>query len=345
MYNFEIGKRKHGKTASDALSMCSHGSRLSTNYLAELREQLRTQIHQPSTRKNYHCVWKNFNKFIIKLDNIPSAWEERTSLYCAFLTEYSTIQSRTLKSYVSAIKYKVTSDYGNYKWNDGLVHLSSLTKACKIKNDEIRCRLPISNKFLECILFQLERYYGTKLRNNKLFNNTRINTTLYDKFLYRTAFLIAYHGLMRIGEITTSEHVVKATDVHIARNRSVLMILRSSKTHTKGMKPQRVEIKATPGEKFCPVQETQNYSSIRPGYKSEEEPFFVFSDRTPLQAQDVRNLLRKLIQDLHLNSALYDTHSFRIGRANGLFHKGMNVEQIKHKGRWQSNAVYKYLKH
>ena len=89
--------------------------------------------HRPSTKKTYHSVWTNFNKFIVRLDWIPTAWEERTSLFCAYLTETTDVQSATLKSYVSAIKDKLKTD--GYRWDDELVYFSALTRSCKLKND------------------------------------------------------------------------------------------------------------------------------------------------------------------------------------------------------------------
>ena len=48
-------------------------------------------------------------------------------------------------------------------------------------------------------------------------------------------FATAYYGLFRVGEITDSQHAVKACDVHIGVNkRKLLFILRTSKTHTEG---------------------------------------------------------------------------------------------------------------
>ena len=52
-----------------------------------------------------------------------------------------------------------------------------------------------------------------------------------------------YFGMFRIGEMTESQHVVKAKDVHIGINKDKLMfVLHSSKMHGKGTKPQIVKI-------------------------------------------------------------------------------------------------------
>ena len=56
-------------------------------------------------------------------------------------------------------------------------------------------------------------------------------------------FVSAYYGLLRIGKIALGLHVIKVTDVHVGVNKKkVLFVLRSSKTHVLGSKPQIVKI-------------------------------------------------------------------------------------------------------
>ena len=48
-----------------------------------------------------------------------------------------------------------------------------------------------------------------------------------------------YYGLFRIGELTMSQHTVKARDVHIGINKKkMLFLLRSLKTHAEDSLPQ-----------------------------------------------------------------------------------------------------------
>ena len=93
--------------------------------------------------------------------------------------------------------------------------------------------------------------------------------------LYRAMLITAYDGLFRIAEITTSAHVVKAADVHVGTNKKKLMfILRSSKTHNKGVKPQIIKIVATQDQRqkgavsayqttTCPFVIIRHYLAIR----------------------------------------------------------------------------------
>ena len=317
------------------MSSASTSGKLSTSWLYEVRDSLMNKNVRNSTKINYQGIWRNFNEFIIKLDYAPELWEERVSLYCAFLIEYTDIQSSTIKSYISAIKAKL---YGiGYNWNDKLIWLAALTRACKLKNDCITTRLPISADLLELLLFEIERKYNS-------------DEKAYERSIYLTAFLVAYYGLMRIGEYTKSPHALRAVNVHEAQNkRQYTIFLYSSKTHSLGSHPQKIIIKpellGRHGKRFfCPVEELSNYLQLRPGYASTEEQFFIFQDRTPLLAEHINSLLAEILTKLKLDPQLYKSHSFRIGRATDLSKQGVGIEKIKSLGRWKSNAVYKYLR-
>ena len=58
---------------------------------------------------------------------------------------------------------------------------------------------------------------------------------------------------------------------------------------------------------FCPFKLIREYISLRSStYKSSNEPFFVFSDGTPMTADRARTLLRKLLSHVNLQAQLYD---------------------------------------
>ena len=281
------------------------------------------------------------------LDNIPNSWEKRTSIYCAYLILDKKLQSSTVKSYMSAIKAVLQSD--GYAYEDDKVLLNALTKSCKMKNDRVKIRLPIQKGLLEIILFEIRRKFGNQP---------------YLEAMYISAFLVAYYGLLRVGEITQSQHVIKAKDVHESRyKRKLLIMLYSSKTHGRESLPQQVKIlgkneleitdnnqlckfskKYTKPSYFCPYEWSRKYMDMRPPIQDEEEQLYIFRDGTPLHATHIRNLLRRLLKGLKLEPHLYDIHSFRIGRATDLFKADTPIDMIKQLGRWKSNAVYKYLR-
>ena len=258
-------------------------------------------------------------------------------MFVAYLIDKG-MQSATVKSYVSAIKKMLLLD--GYKWKDELVYLNSLTKACKLINDWVRPQFLISNSLLDLLLFKVQR---------------KFNQQIYLQILYKALFTLGYYGLLRVGELTNSPHTIKAKDVHVGTNKDkVLIVLYSSKTHDRSMRPQKVKITSN---KYNPVMRKQNirrnfdpfeiladYISAHGGYASLDENFFIFKGKIPVEAVAARKLLKELIAALGLNADLYDMHSLRIGRATDLIKYTYSIDEVKRLGRWRSNIVYKYVR-
>ena len=332
-----VGKARSKKKGSCYCSSTSGSSRISTADMERIVEQLKNKQHRDSTAKTYLSVWRQFNNFVISLDRKPALWEDRVTLFIAYLVEKG-MQSVTIKSYVSAIKKTLTMD--GYNWDDKLVLVRSLVRACRIVNDTVTTRLPIQCSLLEVLLFELQRYFTSKKQG-------------YLEILYQTMFAICYYGMMRIGEVTRSPHVLKACNVHLATNKDkLLLILHSSKTHDEGSRPQKIKITSNRKEKtgnyahqhFCPFKLMRKYMELRGGYRDTKEQFFVFRDLSPVTPQQARLILNTMIQHLNLNSRLYGMHSFRIGRTTDLTKFNYSIEEIKVMGRWRSNVVFKYIR-
>ena len=295
-------------------------------------ERIKSVQYRESTKKMYLMVWQKFSEFVMKLDDRPPTWEGRACLFGAHLFEQG-IQSQTLKSYFSAIKATLQDD--GYPWNSEKVVLGTLTKACRLVNDTFVPRFAICKNLLEMILFELERIYSNQP---------------FLECLYQTILLVAYYGMFRVGEIASGTHPVKAKDVHIAKNKNkILFVLYSSKTHNKGMKPQKIKISSlNPNDHriryFCPFEASREYLAIRGNYVSDCDPFFVLRDNSPVLPAQLRSVLRKALSAMNINPSVYNFHSLRIGRATDMFQFGHTIEEIKIVGRWKSNAVYNYIR-
>ena len=305
-------------------------SRISTKAMQHILERLKLQNKRKSTEMNYFRIWRKFNNFFIKLDMKPASWEDRLTLYITYLVKRG-LQSSTVKSYISAIKAVLRDD--GYEIDNGKLMLGSLIKACRLVNDKVRTRLPIKQKLLEILLFEIQRIYSSKP---------------FLEIVYKTIFSLAYYGLFRIGELTTGTHPVKACDVHVGQNKyKMLFVLRTSKTHGKEARPQKVKITATKSVKsfFCPFTLTRTYMNMRGDYVNNTEPFFIFRNKIPVQPSHVRQVLRKCLQAINLNPKAYSLHSFRIGRTSELVNNfNWTLPRVKSAGRWKSNAVYKYIR-
>ena len=248
------------------------------------------------------------------------------------------MKSTTVKSYVSAIKRFLIDD--GYPWDDQKVLLGSLTKACRLINDKVYTRLSIQCTLLEMILFEMQRLFGLKGQQ-------------YLETMYKALFALAYYGLMRVGEVTYSDHVVKAKDFHLGFNKDkLLIVLYSSKTHTKGMRPQKIKITSNLTEKsgfyarrnFCPFDLVNRYMQLRGKYETDVEQFFIFKDGTLVSPNNVRGVLKTCLNNLGLDPTMYGMHSFRVGRTTDLIKYNYSFEEVKRMGRWRSNVVYKYIR-
>ena len=226
---------------------------------------------------------------------------------------------------------------GNIFITENRYLLESLTKACKLNNDQIKVQLPIQRNLLNMLLHTVDFVF-------------KQDAQIYLAKLYKAVLATAYYGLFRIGEIMASQHEVKAKDVHIATNkRKLLFVLRSSKTHSHANLSQTIKIISTPKHKanvttFCPYQLLLDFLHCRKKCKSSDEQFFVFLDRTPIQPAHVRTVLNKILMVAGFDCKLYGTHSLRIGMATDMMEQGIPVEIIKKLGRWKSNCIYCYLR-
>ena len=332
-------RTKRTKTGTSKSSNSSNSSSISTSEIRQIVEKLKGQRVRGTTRKNYYSVWKSFNDFFILLDEKPQFWEERLTLFIAYLIEYKKLQSQTVRSYISAIRSVLLED--GYEIDEDRFLLSSLTKACKFTNDQVRTRLPIQKPLLLEILKFTGRYFLEQGQP-------------YLAVLYQTIFCSAYYGLLRVSEVTLTpgNHAVRVTDVHLGVNKSnILFILRSSKTHGRYTHPQLIKItseglgkeKKSTGP-LSPFNLIKKYSKMRPDYRNKAEPFFIFRDFSPVTGLHMRSTLHLMLKLMNYNEILYNCHSFRAGRSLDLMKYGVPVELIKKLGRWKSNAVYTYLR-
>ena len=299
----------------------------------EIVNKLRMEKSRESTRNLYYGVWKNFNKFIIRLDKKPKSWEDRIILYTGFLVQNKR-KSTTIRTYLSAIR-SVRKDDG-VTINEDRFLLNSLTRVCRLVNDRVRTRLPIQRGVLNVLLDEIATCFE---KDNQL----------YLAALYRALFSPAYFGLFRVSELA-GQHAVKAKDVQIAQNKSkLLFILHTSKTHGKGNKPQFIKISSSstggaevPGrvDHKCPYLLLRQFLACRQPYVTDSEQFFIFRDGTPVKTSHVRLVLKNCLSSAGFNSKLYSSQSMRAGRAVDLKIAGISYDDLRGLGRWRSNAVF-----
>ena len=286
-------KRKGGKYLKYTPSLSSNASSfsnctsISTKDNKDIIEKLKNESLRNSTKRNYYLIWKLFNRFFLKLDNKPTSWEDRLTLFVGHLV-HTNHQSQTIKSYLSAIRNTLRME--NIKLNEDQFLLNTLTRACCIKNDTVFHRMAIQKAMLRMLVRGVDVFF-----NNR--NQPYLAT------LYAALISTAYFGLFRVGELTSSPHIVKVSDVHLGTNKKkFLFVLRSSKTHDKNVKPQKIKISSqqkssTTGEvtDYCPYQILHRYMQIHPRFRSCTEQFFIFKDFSPVKPYHFRNTLKLIL--------------------------------------------------
>lgn len=324
------------RSSTPSISMGSSYDQQDMKYsLAQYRRIkhiIKTHRLRSSTRRSYKKTWNRFNRFISRFDIIPPKWEDRIIVWATHLAD-NRKKSNTIKSYISAVRYCLSLD--GIKVPHSNCELAAIVQAAKQMNDELYVRLPIQKGLLNLILNFIRSAYIQQ------------RGQIYLGHVLMALYSSAYHGLFRISELTQGPHNVKAQDVIHARNkRRVTFYLRSSKTHTTADLPQIVHVRDEPKWGVnCPVKILEQYVELR-GRSSpnKEQPFFMLRNGTPITQEQFRTNLKYILFTLGLPSALYGSHSFRIGKATDQKLAGKKVRQIKEDGRWATSTVYKYIR-
>lgn len=79
--------------------------------------------------------------------------------FAAYLIDKK-LKSNTVKLYLSALRTVLAEE--DIKLNEDLFLINSLTKACKIRNDQLTVRFPIQKDLLHLIIKEVRKYFTTR---------------------------------------------------------------------------------------------------------------------------------------------------------------------------------------
>ena len=162
-------------------------------------------------------------------------------------------------------------------------------------------------------------------------------------------YMLAFHGFLRIGEITVRagvpiENVIHRNDIrivpgHVGRNKPSLRLTIRHAKHQQVNRPVMLEI--TSQSTNCPVAHICRYLQTR---GSSAGPLFVFPDKTPMSRTYFAAKLSACLEHAGYDPGLYKCHSFRIGAATTAATRGFTDRQIQTMGRWKSAAFKRYIR-
>lgn len=172
----------------------------------------------------------------------------------------------------------------------------------------------------------------------------QIQPNAYYCTLLGALYLLAYHACMRAGEAVTSSHDHHTLDFcdlkptfHL--NKPAYAITFSSFKHSRT--PTNLILPSASSPRYCPVHHLKKYIRLR---GSTPGKLFINITGQPIDRHFFAYHLKTSIAHLGMSPDLYNTHSFRIGRATQLATDHTPDNIIRSVGRWRSSAYQSYIR-
>ena len=271
-------------------------------------------------------MFKECLVFLQGAQNLPASIPlsvNQVALYVSYLHKHGYAPT-TVVSYTSAIGYVHRISNVTDPTNSVLVQ-KILSATLKLK-PTLDPRLPITLLILQQLINALE---------------TTVQTFTH-RCLLRAMFIVAFFGLMRIGEITMSKEKVvplKLNQLNLTSNQALITI--SKFKHNKSMRPVEIPLPSQELELICPVRALNQYLHYR---GLESGPLFCLSKLKPVPRDFFIKHLRNALSFCGFPLDRYKSHSFRIGGASYYAELGFSDAQIRLLGRWDSDAFLKYIR-
>ena len=235
--------------------------------------------------------------------------------------------SSTISTYVSALGY--VHKLANFPDPTKNVLVQKILAAHSKLYSAPDVRLPITCGVLQRLVLAL--------------NHT--NSSAYQRLLFQTMFLVAFYGFFRVGELTAKganlKPLVQIQNLNFQFKDNCVTIVIADYKHNSSRRSFSVVLDCATGTDFCPVNYLQRYCSMRgitPG------ALFCFADGSPVKTSHFAQQLRQALNFCGLDSSKYKSHSFRIGAASSAADNGLSDAQIRHLGRWKSDAFKLYIR-
>ena len=306
----------------------SHGSAAS-NPALQLVPALKTLLHSaiaPSTVATYERALKSFAIFLtqysfpMQLPNPPVV----VALYISYL-HTNHYAYRSILTHLAAISYMHRSHLLAEPNQNFIIQktLQGVKRTATLQD----CRLPINLALLHKLCQTIKHILASPLQ----------------QAMFRSMYLLAFFAFLRVGEITIShgrsENILKLRQVIVQTGSNVVHIAFERYKHSNA-KTHTMAIQSRPGP-FCPVEALLQYLKLR---GQQPGPLYVQPSNQPVTRATFNSTLQKSFKFLGLQADFYTSHSFRIGAASFAARNGMSDAQIRHMGRWASDAFKSYIR-
>ena len=295
---------------------------------------LTKQAFAASTRKTYKIGIRSFLRFCRRLSLSPFPAEHSTvCLFATFLSRK--VGYQTVKTYLTALscwhKSNGYPDPAVGATNPQLQLIIRGIRRVKARIPPQRVRQPITISMLKHLCRAVPKL---GLNGN-------------DAMMFQAAMSFAFFGCLRISELTFSESTGRRDanpqlrDISVSSS-SLIYHLRQSKTDQLGLGAY-ITIGSANCHTICPCRNMMAYLQNRQAQRPPSSPLFQLQNGKPLTRWYFVSLFKSALRRCGYNPKLFNSHSFRKGAASLAFQGGWSPEDIKHLGRWRSDAYRRYI--
>ena len=232
------------------------------------------------------------------------------------------LSASSIKNYLSAISF--VHKINDYPDPTKPFKVKKVMDALKNLGGPIRKRLPITSHILKKMIAALP----TVIKKE------------YDHKLFRCIFSLMYHASLRISEIANTkkcQHAILNQNIRLKKDSLKVKLV--SYKHSKNQS-SKISIQATKNL-ICPVAAFSQFKKVR---DSSPGVFFKKANGIPITRAQVSTKLKQILNSIQYNEKNFNTHSFRSGRITDLHKAGLSDSQLRHAGRFKSNAYLRYIK-
>jgi hypothetical protein len=136
----------------------------------------------------------------------------------------------------------------------------------------------------------------------------------YTKSLLHAMFVIAFFGLMRIGEVTSdniNQTAIMLNQIQLDKHKVTITI--SKFKHNIELQPFDIILYRQEQPQICPVRVLSHYLKLR---GLQRGPHFVFANINPIPRYFFNRKLKECISFCGLDATCFKSHSMRIGGAS-----------------------------
>ena len=157
---------------------------------------------------------------------------------------------------------------------------------------------------------------------------------------FRAALLTSFRALLRKAHVTQSPATLRRRDFKFY-DWGMLINVTKSKTIQYAERSLEIPVARIKVQELCAVYWVERHFREREA-RMDQEAFWL-PNNNPLTYSIYQKTLKYACGEIGLEARLFSSHSMRRGGATFLYMSGASISEIKTRGDWSSDCVYKYL--